>query len=149
MAESLDQEQRAKTRYFLGYFNLEQRSILSANMPVVIPQQQVLEQNMRSILDAYSKTIVVNIINEIECSRDKINKAKERLSVSEVQYAVKMNRYELQQLWQEDLKLCLQLANLLAVPLYWHPTGAGIGQVGGIMGQMYSGGGSIKMLGGF
>jgi hypothetical protein len=58
MAESLDQEQRAKTRYYLGYFNLENRSILSANMPIVIPQQQVLEQNMRSILDTFSLTII-------------------------------------------------------------------------------------------
>lgn len=149
MAESLDQEQRAKTRYYLGYFNLENRSILSANMPIVIPQQQVLEQNMRSILDTFSLTIITNIIAEIDCSRAQIDAAKQRLVATEVQYAVKMNRFELQQRWQEDLKLCLQLANLLATPLYWHPTGAGIGQVGGMMGQLYSGGGSIRFTGGF
>ena len=118
-------------------------------MPIVIPQQQILEQNMRSILDTFSKTIIVNILTEIECSRAAITASKQRLVATEVQYAVKMNRFEIQQRWQEDLKLCLQLAQLLATPLYWHPTGAGIGNVGGSAGQMFSGGGSIPFVGGF
>lgn len=146
MSVALDSEQKSKVRQYLGYFNLENRSILSASQPIVISQQGVLEANMDSILDTFSRQIIIDLITDIDCSRCEIKAAKQRLMASEVQYAVKMNRFEINMRWQEDLKLCNQLANLLATPLYWHPTGAGIGNPGGSAGNMYNGGGSIRLL---
>lgn len=147
MALALTQEQRAKTRYYLGYFNLEQRSIVDMGIPMLVGQQGILENNMRSILDTFSMTLITNLLDEIECSRANIVAAKQRLKASEVANTVKMNAYEIGQLWQEDLKLCLQLAQLLASPLYWHPSGAGVGYPGGVASNYMNGGqGSIRWI---
>jgi len=126
MAFSLDEEYRSYAREYLGYFNLENRYILSSGQPIVIGQQQILETNMRNILDQYSLNRVIAMIDKITESRCKIDKAKDRLKVSEIAYSVKMNPKEIAKLWREDYKLCERLAHVLAVPLYWHPTGRGI-----------------------
>ena len=145
MALSLDQEYRAKARRFLGYFNLEARAGVDAGgIPMIIPNQGILENNMRLILDQYSLDMITALIDQIECYRCKIQSASTRLSASEVAGTVKLNPYEINQLWGEDLKLCLQLAQLLASPLYWHPTGAGVGYPGGIYANAMNAGGSIK-----
>lgn len=139
MSFSLNQAQRAKTRRYLGYFNLATRYMVYANIPVAVGQQEILEQNMRNILDQTSLDMIVELIECIEASRCRIKAAHDRLAVSEIAYGPKMNKYEVAQLWNEDFKICEELAHLLAVPLYWHPTGRGL--VGG------TGGGNISILG--
>lgn len=126
MTFSLNEAQRSKAREYLGYMNLSNRYILSSNQPIVIGQQQILETNMRNILDQTSLDTVVDLLTEIENLRCQIKNARSRLKVSEVAYSVKMNPKEINQLWREDYKLCERLAHLLAVPLYWHPTGRGL-----------------------
>lgn len=123
---SLTEEERAKTREYLGYFNLANRYILSSNQPIAVPQQQVLEENMRNILDTYSLTILQGLIVDIDNIRCQIKNARTRLKVSDIAYSMKMNPHEIYMLWEEDYKLCERLAHLLAVPLYWHPTGRGL-----------------------
>lgn len=123
---ALNEDYRAKTRYYLGYFNLANRFILSSNQPVATAQNQVLEENMRNILDQASLDICVDVVDRITAIRCKIKEAKDRLSVQEIAYAVKMNNNEIEKLWNEDYRWCEQLAHLLAVPLYWHPTGRGM-----------------------
>lgn len=124
MAIALTQEERAKTRYYLGYPSLENRSILSLGLPMTYPTALLLEENMRSVLDTFTYTIVQGIIAKLDASRCKINAAQDRLSVTEIAYAVKINNKEINQLWQEDYRLCQQLARLLAAPIYSHPWGA-------------------------
>ena len=140
MAFSLNDEEKSKTRQYLGYFNLQIRSVIYANQVQAVPQQEILEQNMQQILDETSLKTIQDIIEEIDCLRCEIKNARKRLRVSEVAYSAKMNPYEISMLWQEDFKLCNQLAHLLAVPLYWHPSGRGISQTGG--------GGFIPLFGG-
>lgn len=123
MAISLTQEERAKTRYYLGYPNLESRYILSLGLPMTYPTALLLEENMRSVLDTFSYTIMQGIIAKLDISRCKISAAQDRLAVTEIAYAVKINNKEINQLWREDYRLCQQLARLLAVPIYSHPWG--------------------------
>lgn len=122
-AIALTQEERAKTRYYLGYPNLESRNTTSLGLPIVYRTALLLEENMRSILDTFSYTIVQGLLADLAISRCKISAAKDRLSVTEIAYAVKINNKEINQLWQEDYRLCQQLARLLAAPIYSHPWG--------------------------
>lgn len=140
MSFSLDENYRSLTREYLGYFNLENRYILSSNQPIVLGQQQILETNMRNILDQVSLTRMIALIDEITTIRCQITSARSRLKVTEVAYSVKMNNKEIKQLWNEDYKLCERLAHLLAVPLFWHPSGRGL--------NPGSSGASIPIIGG-
>lgn len=123
---ALTEEERSKTREYLGYFNLANRYILSSNQPIAVPQQQILEENMRNILDADSLLRLQALIVEIDAIRCQISSARSRLKITEIAFSMKLNIHELYMLWEEDYKLCERLAHLLAVPLYWHPTGRGL-----------------------
>lgn len=123
MAFSLTDSERAQARTYLGYPNLAVRYIVSSNIPVAVPTQEILEQNMRNILDEFSLEMVRELIEDIEESRCQIKKAKKRLKAAEIAYTFKSNPYEISQLWQEDYRLVSQLANALACPIYWHPVG--------------------------
>ena len=121
MAQPLDQEQRAKVRFFLGYPNLETRYTINSCIPLVNYTALALEENMRSILDVPSLMIITNIINQIECLRNNINSARSRLKAVKLHGAVDLNNREIDQLWVEDYRLCEQLSELLAIPIYRHP----------------------------
>jgi len=126
MAEFLTQSERATVRQYLGYFNLETRYAISANQPLAVPGQEILEQNMRNILDEYSLEIVREIITEIKEIRCQISEARRRLKVSKIANTLTTNRYEISMLWDQDWSFCSQLAKLLAVQVYSHPTGRGV-----------------------
>lgn len=131
MAESLTQEERSKVRRFLGYPNLETRYIISANQPLAVPGQEILEQNMRNILDSYSLTQVREVIEEIEEIRCQIKDARRRIKVEKIANTLTTNKYELSMLWDQDWKFVEQLARLLAVKVYSHPTGRGVADISG------------------
>ena len=137
MPQALTEREKAKTRQYLGYFNLANRSVINGGMPLVTYQSGVLEMQMENILDEYSIEIVREILEDIECSRIAIKKAKKTLKLKSVAYAAEFNPFEISQLWQEDYKLCAQLAQLINAALVWHPTGRGL------MGS----GGTIQILG--
>lgn len=130
MSFFLDEEYRAKARYYLGYPNLESRFTLQSGIPLAVPTQEILEVNMRNILDQFSLNMVIDLIDQIEESRCEIRKAKRRLKASEIAYTFKSNQYEISQLWSEDYKLVEQLSIALACPIYFHPTGKSISKSG-------------------
>ena len=131
MIYALSDDYKAKVRQYLGYFNLINRYSLVWNIPVVFSQQQILETNMEQFPSEFAMAIVTDLVDEIDCSREMIKAARKRFKVSEVPGAVVFNEYEVSMLWQEDYKLCEQLAQLLVTPLYYHPTGRGIKSTGG------------------
>lgn len=123
MAVALNQEERSKTRYYLGYPNLESRSLYVLGFPVTVPTALILEENMRSINDEFSLSSIRGILAQLDAIRCEINKARSRLKFTDVAYTIKSNIHEIDQLWDEDYKLCVQLSTFLSVPIFKHPTG--------------------------
>lgn len=132
MAESLTQEERAKVRFYLGYPNLEARHLYGSGYLLVAPTGLVLENNMRSIVDTFAIELIRDLLDQVETSRANITKALKRLKFQEIAYTIKANPYEVQQLWEEDYKLCRQLAQQLGSPIIQHPSGLHGSQGGSI-----------------
>lgn len=124
--ESLSEKQIIKVKRYLGYPTLAHRFNLYANVPLAVPTALLLEKHVRAIDGEFALEEITDLIDDIDCSRQAIKAAKKRAGITEVAYSVKFNNAEVLILWEEDYKLCLQLADLLYVPVYKHPTGRGL-----------------------
>lgn len=124
--ESLSDENIIKVKRYLGYPTLANRFNLYASVPLTVPTALLLERHVRAIDGLYALSEIEDLIEEIECSRKLIKAASKRAGVSEVAYSVKFNNRELSILWEEDYKIVEQLADLIFVPIYKHPTGRGL-----------------------
>ena len=124
--ESLSDQNIIKVKRYLGYPTLANRKNLYSSVPLTVQTALLLEKHVRSIDGPYALEEINDLISKITCSREKIEEAKcSRLSLTEVAYSVKFYKGEIATLWEEDYKLCEQLADLLFVPIYKHPTGRG------------------------
>lgn len=125
MSVALSQTERANARYLLGYSLLDANQDPRTYLPAVPAGLQdgsaVFENNVRSILDTRSYTLVTDLIDQIFAFRTQIADAASTLIASRIEGAVSLNPKRMYEMWQEDYRLCQLLASLLMVRVYWHP----------------------------
>lgn len=79
-------------------------------------------------LPAEAEARVVALLGKLDTSRTDIEGALGRLKAAEVEGIV-LNPRELRDRWREDLKLCQQLAVVVAFEVKWHPALPGCREV--------------------